>query len=257
MSEHIRVVFNLFPPWVYPAALPDGRIELEGMFGSLVDNLTYSLNLTYEASIPSDGLYGHKFENNTWSGMLGALDREEADLAVGPFTLDHDLFMDFDTMPSCEYTFITALTGMKKAFETKPTPYTKAFQPITWVCIAASISLLSILITGERWILGGEVTFWSATSDIFTMMQTLLQESTKDRFNYLFARINGGIWIIGSFLLMQFFTQDLKANMVVKAPTMRISSLDQIVEKKWLQIAYPIQSPIGSILETTPGEFGD
>lgn len=65
------------------------------------------------------------------------------------------------------------------------------------------------------------------------------------------------MWIIGSFILMQLFTQDLKANMVVKAPTMRINSLDDIVDNKWLQIAYPKQSPIHSILETTPGEFGD
>ena len=65
------------------------------------------------------------------------------------------------------------------------------------------------------------------------------------------------MWIIGSFILMQLFTQDLKANMVIKAPTLRINSLDDIVGLSWLQIAYPIQSPIGSILETTPGEFGD
>ena len=170
---------------------PDGGMKLEGIFGSLVDNITSSLNLTYNAWIPSDGLYGHKFENNSWSGMLGALARQEADIAVGPFTLDYDLFMEFNTMPSCEYTFITALSGMGKAFETKPTPYTKAFEPITWICIAASIIVLSVLIICEQLIFGAKVTFGSATSDVFTMMQTLLQESTKDRFNYHFARING------------------------------------------------------------------
>lgn len=193
ISRYIYIYFFdiQFPPWVIPAPLPNGGIKLEGMFGALVDNITHSLNYTYNAWIPSDGLYGHKFENETWSGMLGALQRQEADLAVGPFTLDHDLFMEFDTMPSCEYTTITALTGMKKAFETEPSPYTKAFEPITWACIGASIIVLAVLIISERLIKGAKVTFWSASADVFTMMQTLLQESTKDRFNYQFARING------------------------------------------------------------------
>lgn len=64
-----------FPPWVIPIDRPDGSIQLTGVFGGLVDNVTASMNLTYEATIPPDGLYGHKFENGSWSGMLGFLER--------------------------------------------------------------------------------------------------------------------------------------------------------------------------------------
>lgn len=100
----------------------------------------------------------------------------------------------------------------------------------------------------RRWLrrIKNEIASYDDDSFYLMMMNTVI----------LRAKISGGIWILGSFILMQLFTQDLKANMVVKAPTMRINSMEDIVEKQWLEIAYPIQSPIGSILETTPGEFG-
>ncbi|OQR71139.1 glutamate receptor delta-1 subunit-like [Tropilaelaps mercedesae] len=234
------------------------------MFGSLVDNITASMNFTYDVTTPPDGFYGHKFENG--SGMLGFLERQEAEIAVGPFTVDYDIHGDHVMTPSCEYKFITAITGMRKAFETRPTPYTKhlklrsgtlilrqqALEPITWGLIASCITVLATLVILERRVFANRTTFWSVSADFFAMLQTLLQEGTKDRFIYPFARFNGGLWILGTFILTQLFSSDLKANMVVKTRGHPRSSHDTYSDDIVLEMR---KSQMVIIMEDVSGLF--
>ena len=49
----------------------------------VIEYLQKSLNFTWELRRPPDQVWGHKYENGSWSGMIGMLLANEIDFAVG------------------------------------------------------------------------------------------------------------------------------------------------------------------------------
>ena len=45
-------------------------------------------------------------------------------------------------------------------------------------------------------------------------------------------RLLGGAWMLASYVLMQYFTGDLKANSVMQSPTFRIRTPEDLVEHR-------------------------
>ncbi|XP_062854593.1 probable glutamate receptor [Trichomycterus rosablanca] len=61
--------------------------EFEGYCIDLLSSLSKSLGFKYKIQVVKDGRYGAKDEHNNWSGMIGEVAREEADLAMAPLTI--------------------------------------------------------------------------------------------------------------------------------------------------------------------------
>ncbi|KAG7153603.1 Glutamate receptor-like 65, partial [Homarus americanus] len=51
----------------------------------ILDILANNLNFTYTLTQPADRLWGTKLSNDSWTGMVGLVSRQEADIALGPF----------------------------------------------------------------------------------------------------------------------------------------------------------------------------
>ena len=58
----------------------DGKVEVNGMFKDLLDLISDTLNITYELEPPEDKKWGQYVGNGTWNGMIGLLQKEEADI---------------------------------------------------------------------------------------------------------------------------------------------------------------------------------
>lgn len=72
--------------------------------------------------------------------------------------------------------------GMKKMMETKSTPYVNAFDSQVWLFLWISMIVLSILCTIEECVIYGKrLGVVVIYENVIIMMQTLLQESTKNR----------------------------------------------------------------------------
>ena len=56
---------------------------------NVIEYLQKSLNFTWELRRPPDQLWGHQYENGSWSGMIGMLLAKEIDFAVGKTTHDN------------------------------------------------------------------------------------------------------------------------------------------------------------------------
>ena len=67
--QWVKLNFQL-PPWIIPYRTDDDKVRLHGIFGSMFGNLTQSLNLTYEAFVPSDGQYGSYSPDGIFNGQL-------------------------------------------------------------------------------------------------------------------------------------------------------------------------------------------
>lgn len=71
---------------------------------------------------------------------------------------------------------------MKKTTETKSTPYVNAFDGQVWLGLWTSMIILTFLcIIEEMLIKNTRCTFGLIMENVIIMVQTLLQESTKDR----------------------------------------------------------------------------
>ena len=58
----------------------DGKVEVNGMFKDLLDLISDTLNITYILKPPADKKWGQDDGNGNWNGMIGLLQKEEADI---------------------------------------------------------------------------------------------------------------------------------------------------------------------------------
>ncbi|XP_074874217.1 putative glutamate receptor [Carettochelys insculpta] len=69
-----------------PYAMARGT-ELEGYCVDLLDALAKILHFDYKVTLVKDGRYGAVSSGRNWTGMIGEIVRQEADLAVAPLTI--------------------------------------------------------------------------------------------------------------------------------------------------------------------------
>ncbi|XP_048417579.1 probable glutamate receptor isoform X1 [Stegostoma tigrinum] len=82
-NQTLRVTTILQSPFIM--AKPSGGFE--GFCIDLLQIFAERLKLRYEIKLVKDGFYGRRLENGKWTGMLGELMAEEADVAIAPLTI--------------------------------------------------------------------------------------------------------------------------------------------------------------------------
>ena len=58
-----------------------------GLTYELATSLQPALNFTMEIAIEESGIYGQLLDNGTWLGLVGRLDRREADISIMDFSI--------------------------------------------------------------------------------------------------------------------------------------------------------------------------
>ncbi|XP_072334163.1 probable glutamate receptor [Scyliorhinus torazame] len=82
-EQTVMVTTILQSPFIM--AKPTG--DLEGFCIDLLQLLAKRLKFNYEIKLVKDGFYGTRLENGNWTGLLGELMSEEADMAIAPLTI--------------------------------------------------------------------------------------------------------------------------------------------------------------------------
>ena len=57
-----------------------------GPIWMILKYLQEALNFTFELKRPLDGTVGYIYENGSWSGMIGMINKSEVDLGIGSST---------------------------------------------------------------------------------------------------------------------------------------------------------------------------
>ncbi|XP_064100968.1 glutamate receptor U1-like [Macrobrachium nipponense] len=81
----LRVAADEWQPHIKVTEDKNGNIQLFGPMAELLESLSYALNFSYTLTRPPDGAWGAPDENGNFNGMLGMIQRNEIDLALGPF----------------------------------------------------------------------------------------------------------------------------------------------------------------------------
>ncbi|XP_060070631.1 glutamate receptor ionotropic, kainate 1-like [Ylistrum balloti] len=111
----------------------------------MLDHLAISLNFTYRLTMPADGAWGMEFENGSFNGLVGQMQRNEVDLTVAPMSIqtNREAVMDF----SYPYYFEPTIMLLKKPdpSETKWRTLIDPFTTTVLICIGISLPTMSFV----------------------------------------------------------------------------------------------------------------
>ncbi|XP_064603248.1 glutamate receptor U1-like [Liolophura sinensis] len=107
----VTTIFNR--PFIMEPIRP-GNTKYDGFLIDVLEELKKSLNVDFDIDLVADGRYGSVTEEGNWTGMVGHLERGEADIAAAPL---HLTSMRAKTI---EYTVPYMLAGPQILVKTPP-----------------------------------------------------------------------------------------------------------------------------------------
>ena len=81
-NKHLVVAIEPWPPAIVLHSHENGTITCSGMC-EIMEYIKKARNCTYKIIRSPDGLWGHCYGINNCTGMLGLVNRKEADFALG------------------------------------------------------------------------------------------------------------------------------------------------------------------------------
>lgn len=180
-----------------------------GVESLFVEILSKVLGFRYQLFIPDDRQWGRLSEEGNWTGMIGMVQHNKTDIAIGDLTITESRTKVVDFIPYSieETTFATRLP--KEII--RHTFYVQPFRYIIWL-----MCLLAVIIS--------PFVFWMGlkkrmpfTKLLFAMIGNILNQPLS--FSIIAARdkLLFGFWILFSFLLSSSYTALLLSSLTIPA----------------------------------------
>ncbi|XP_063840054.1 glutamate receptor ionotropic, delta-2-like isoform X1 [Scylla paramamosain] len=225
------VTYEEWVPWTRVVPQRDGSVRITGPMGNLLDILSNNLQFNYELIRSPEKVWGGPDKNGNWNGMLGMLQREEAEFAVGPFTItsQRETISDMSV----------PLSGANKAMmmerprlRTDMAGFLKAFTLEVWLLTAMSMLAIScatiVLVKAEGRVFGRVVkNVYSHT--ILWVLKSVTQESSVWLPPHDAGQVLVTTWLLASLVFMSSYSGILTAMLTLPRVTIPIDSLADLV----------------------------
>ncbi|XP_076314970.1 putative glutamate receptor [Tachypleus tridentatus] len=144
-NKTLKVVTIIRPPFVLEKESHTQQKVYTGLVFDLLHELSKKFKFSYVTEEPQDGNFGARLQNGSWNGMIGMLERKEADIAVGSLTItrDREDAIDF-TFPFYEEP--TKILLPKPETESKLWTVAKPFRWQVWLAVLLVLFLISTTI---------------------------------------------------------------------------------------------------------------
>ncbi|GIX77051.1 lig_chan-Glu_bd domain-containing protein [Caerostris extrusa] len=117
LNSKITVAVNPSIQYLLFNLSADGTIHYSVFEGKFLEVVMKALGLPYNLVFPEDGLVGDEISPGNWTGMMGIIQRDEADLAYThlPINEQRNKLVDFSRFYSMEeYVFVFTISRSKK-----------------------------------------------------------------------------------------------------------------------------------------------
>ena len=219
-----------FPREVYFVRDANGNIiGSTGYLQEILQALQVALNFTVVTTTPADGKYGALgADNKTWNGMIGLLDRKDADIVTSPMarTMARSMVADF-TFPVSQDR-LTLIAKQRSSALPNIWVYLSVFSPFAWLCIATLLILTGIILTLTRSFDSNSSA--SISSTLSTCYKMLLQISFDLATHFASSRV---LIIVGSlytYLMFVLYTADMTANMTIRPNKIPVRNFHDVLE---------------------------
>ncbi|XP_077520129.1 glutamate receptor U1-like [Amblyomma americanum] len=226
-------------PYVIYVKDENGQDRLWGISGALMGNMTESMGLKYVTKMPADNQWGYRMLNGSWAGMLGDLYRNESELAVGPFVVTAGTAAHFTNGYIYMIDSFSFMCGIEHPFTTEVFTKVSAFDIQMWVLLFVYMILLTfvslrLLSVGDRRRApAGRLERFNKWNDMFFLyFSGLMQRASSHRDpGRKSAPFHGllWLWLVCGFFVMNFFTANMSASLMVKTEAPRIRTVKDVL----------------------------
>ncbi|XP_069188806.1 glutamate receptor U1-like [Procambarus clarkii] len=182
----------------------------------MLDYLAQGMNFSYRYVVPTDGTFGSKQDDGTWSGMVGMVSREEADIAIGPFGLTESRteVVDFTWPITIQYSVIIGARGQPVI---DPWGFVVPLEPMVWVAILTTLLMVSVMMVLASLcssIRTDIVHTWE--KDTFDLSRILLQQDIIIPENWWWRRLVLLSWMTLALVVSRSYQGDLMSGLAVR-----------------------------------------
>ncbi|KAK8404105.1 hypothetical protein O3P69_000278 [Scylla paramamosain] len=208
-------------PFLRVAVEQDGSMRIKGPMSKFMDVVAKVLNFDYELVRPKEWEWGGPDANGSWTGMLGMLQREEVEMALGPFTItpQRETISDMSMPLSSEN---KAIMVERPRVRTDMAGFLKAFTIEVWLLTMLSIvgiSCATMLVVWAQGRIFGRSVRDTVSQTLMWVLKALTQE----------GRVLVTTWLLASLVFMSSYGGILTAMLTVPRVTIPIDSMYDLV----------------------------
>ncbi|XP_041351061.1 glutamate receptor ionotropic, kainate 4-like [Gigantopelta aegis] len=208
--------------------------EYSGFCVYLLNSLAENLNFTYEFVEPTRGSWG-VLVNGSWNGLVGMMERREADLALADLTIniDRSKVMHY-LLPPIYYDYIDIIFKEENNMPSTWMTLLRPFCPIVFMWIAVCAASFFILYAAAVILFRKKCTHKNeprTASDVFwfTISSLLKQGSRIDPTTHG-ARVLVSAWLLFVVIIVAEYTANLTAAFTVRPGLKPFESLRQLLD---------------------------
>ncbi|XP_075539159.1 glutamate receptor ionotropic, kainate glr-3-like [Dermacentor variabilis] len=220
-------------PYVFMDDEAGGGSQIKGITGSMIAYIMESMGITYQLVQPPDNEWGELKPDGSWTGMMGQLQRGEADLALGPFVLTEKEATVANPSPAYTDEDMVILSGVEKEHKSNVYGYIRAFDLQVWMVllcflvVAASVAAAAeILIPDMR--LTVRQRRQRLARIFWVYMASMFLESSTFNFASHSQRLLFGSWFLMLVILMNTFVGYMESALMLKEETDRLDTIEQL-----------------------------
>ncbi|XP_063840053.1 glutamate receptor ionotropic, kainate glr-3-like isoform X2 [Scylla paramamosain] len=229
--RRIKVAYDEWVPWTRVVHQQDGSVKIEGPMGYVIELIAHNLRIDYELITAPEKVWGGPDKDGNWNGMLGVLQRGDAEFAIGPFTItpQRETICDMSVPISGANKDIMM---ERPRLRTDMAGFLKAFTLEVWLLTAMSILAIScatiVLVKAEGHVFG-RVVKNAYSHTILWVLKSVTQESSLWLPPHDAGRVLVTTWLLASLVFMSSYSGILTAMLTLPRIIIPIDSLADLV----------------------------
>ncbi|XP_069188817.1 glutamate receptor-like [Procambarus clarkii] len=262
----LRVAAEEFPTQraveVIDRQAPGGhRVSFVGPMSGCIDYIARAVNFSIVYVRASDRAWGAELEDGSWSGMVGMVITEKADIGLGPFgtTLDRSKVVDFSWPIRIDEWRIMGARGRP---EVDPWGFVFPLSPLVWAAILTTLLMLPgivFVLSSCCFPYTGIWRKWCTNYFRFTLV--LLQQEVSVGDDWWWERIVMLVWMMVTLVLTQSYAGNLMALLAVRRIPQPYQSLQDVLDDPSVIMIWQESSMLSQHLQTAKSgifrEVGD
>ncbi|GFR20414.1 putative glutamate receptor [Trichonephila clavata] len=229
---------------------PNGGHYLSGGEGELLQDILTKLGVDFEIVFPKDGEFGRELSPGNWSGIIGMVNRSEADIGISGLGIFEDRFRAVDF--SFPYTTdgITFVL-LKQTSKWEDLEFIRFFDLWTWLLILGSLLFMTtalFMITKQA---------ESFDNILLHLFRAIMKQPLNLRKNHLKTKFVTCSWLILASMLSYFYWTGLQAFLTKPSGVKTVETfheLSEALEKGTLRAYVPKSTFALPFLMNSPEE---
>ncbi|XP_037784562.1 probable glutamate receptor [Penaeus monodon] len=242
-----------------PDPFMKGRSIMGGPVGKLVTYFAKALNFTWYPVRPADGTFGSKMSNGSWSGVMGLVNRGEADMGYGPLLMSLERSEGVDFGDTLMFFNFKVMSG-RGSPELNPWGFLYPLTPMVWLGLFAALVavwLALVLLVNHAL---RSTWFDRVVRQFTTCLRVLLRQDLPKGFSHGREMALVGSWMMVTMIVIMGYSSTLVSLLAARNIPQPIQSLADLIQSDNVVILKPDSGSTTSILSSTSGiykELGD